>query len=86
MADAKSIPATMRAVELSSYEEGEGGLRVVERPVPRPGPGQVLVRMAAAPLNPSDLMFVRGLYGQRKRLPSCPASRGAAWRLRRAAD
>lgn len=73
----EKIPATMRAVELRSYEEGEGGLRVVERPVPRPGRGEVLVRMAAAPVNPSDLMFVRGLYGQRKRLPVVPGFEGS---------
>ncbi|HWS53689.1 MAG TPA: zinc-binding dehydrogenase [Pyrinomonadaceae bacterium] len=77
MPDMEPIPATMRAVELRSYEEGEGGLTVVERPVPRPGRGQVLVRMAAAPVNPSDLMFVRGLYGQRKRLPVVPGFEGS---------
>lgn len=77
MPETKSIPAAMRAVELRSYEEGEDGLRVVERPVPRPGRGEVLVRMAAAPVNPSDLMFVRGLYGQRKRLPVVPGFEGS---------
>jgi NADPH2:quinone reductase len=75
--DLKSIPATMSAVELRSYEEGEGGLRVVERPVPRPGRGEVLVRIAAAPVNPSDLMFVRGMYGHRKRLPVVPGFEGS---------
>lgn len=77
MPETKSIPATMRAVELRSYEEGEGGLKVVERPVPRPGRGEVLVRMAATPVNPSDLMFVRGMYGQRKRLPVVPGFEGS---------
>ncbi|MDQ3805658.1 MAG: alcohol dehydrogenase catalytic domain-containing protein, partial [Acidobacteriota bacterium] len=77
MADTKSIPATMRAVELRSYEGGEAGLTVVEKPVPRPGRGEVLVRMAAAPVNPSDLMFVRGMYGQRKRLPVVPGFEGS---------
>lgn len=32
--------------------------------VPRPGAGQVLVRVAAAPVNPSDLFFIQGGYGQ----------------------
>ena len=77
MADTTSIPATMRAVELRSYEEGAGGLAVVEKPVPRPRRGEVLVSIAAAPVNPSDLMFLTGLYGQRKRLPVVPGFEGS---------
>jgi len=73
----KNLPATMRALELRSYEEGEHSLAVVERPLPVPKAGQVLVEMAAAPVNPSDLMFLRGLYGQRKRLPVVAGFEGA---------
>ncbi len=50
---------------------------LVERPVPRPGPAQVLIRIAAAPINPSDLMFVRGLYGFKKALPAIPGFEGS---------
>jgi NADPH:quinone reductase len=75
--DGKNLPATMRALELRSYEAGEHSLAVVERPVPAPGAGQVLVEVAAAPVNPSDLMFLRGLYGQRKRLPVVAGFEGA---------
>lgn len=32
--------------------------------VPEPGPGQVLVKVSLASVNPSDVMFVKGLYGQ----------------------
>lgn len=32
--------------------------------VPRPGPGQVLVRVGLASVNPSDRVFVAGRYGQ----------------------
>lgn len=32
--------------------------------VPKPGEGQVLVKVALASINPSDVMFVKGLYGQ----------------------
>ena len=73
----EGVPATMRAVELRSYEEGAGGLSVVEKPLPRPRHGEVLVRIAAAPANPSDLMFLTGLYGQRKRLPVVPGFEGS---------
>ena len=52
-------------------------LRVVRRPVPRPRRGQVLVRIEAAPCNPSDLLFLQGRYGVRKTLPAVPGWEGA---------
>ena len=63
------IPATMRALELATYN---GRLQLVEKPVPKPGRGQVLVRIAATPINPSDLKFIGGGYGIRKPLPVVP--------------
>ena len=75
------IPSTMRALELTEQradvEEAIRGLRVVEKPVPRPGRGQVLVRIEAAPCNPSDLLFLQGLYGVSKTLPTVPGREGA---------
>jgi len=41
---------------------GVDQLKVVERPDPTPGPGEVLVRMRAASLNYRDLMMVSGFY------------------------
>ena len=38
------------------------GVTVAERPEPRPGPGQLVVRVRAAGLNGADLMQLRGLY------------------------
>src|SRR5262249_42158119 len=45
--------------------EGPGGpeaLRAVERPVPAPGPGELLLKVAAAGLNGADLLQRRGRY------------------------
>src|ERR1051326_459213 len=71
------LPETMRAVELRSYDGGADSVVLAEMPVPRPGDGQVLVRMAAAPINPSDLSFIRGTYGIKKRLPVVPGFEGS---------
>jgi NADPH2:quinone reductase len=70
------VPAAMTAVLLERYE-GVDGLRVAQLPLPQPGPGQVLVRVAASPINPSDLMFLNGDYGFRRPLPTVPGFEGA---------
>ena len=43
---------------------------------PTPGPGEVRVRMLASPVNPSDLMTVRGTYGRVPELPATPGYEG----------
>ncbi|HEY0173774.1 MAG TPA: zinc-dependent alcohol dehydrogenase family protein [Pyrinomonadaceae bacterium] len=48
-------------------------MRVEEVERPEAGAGEVLVRMRARPINPSDLLTVRGLYGS---LPVPPATPG----------
>lgn len=52
-------------------------LAVVTKPMPQSGRGQVLVKIEAAPCNPSDLLCLQGLYGVRKTLPSVPGWEGA---------
>jgi len=70
------IPDEMIAVVLHSYE-GPGGLRVERRPVPSPGRDEVLVKMAASPINPSDLAVLHGRYGFRPDLPFVPGGEGS---------
>lgn len=65
----------MRAFELGKF--GIDGLRLVQRDDPRPGPGQVLVRMRAASLNYRDYLMVKGAYDGRQPLPLVPVSDGA---------
>lgn len=47
-------------------DEQNQTLSVRQIPVPKPAAGQVLIHMAAAPINPSDLGFARGSYGPQK--------------------
>lgn len=71
----KSIPSMMRAVQL---DEPYGKLTLREIPVPRPGQNQVLIRMAAAPFNPSDLGAMMGAtYGGVRKFPFTPGIEGS---------
>jgi putative PIG3 family NAD(P)H quinone oxidoreductase len=47
-------------------------LRPVERPVPEPGPGEVLIEVAAAGVNRPDVMQRRGLYPPPPGAPTIP--------------
>src|SRR5918993_5464401 len=51
----------MIAVEIAR-PGGPEVLTPVERPIPQPGPGEVLIRVAAAGVNRPDLMQRRGRY------------------------
>ena len=52
------IPATMRQLRSLVTPDGELRLSVDTVDTPRPGPREVLVRVEAAPVNPSDLALV----------------------------
>ena len=65
----------MHAVQL---DEPNGTLTLREIPVPRPQAGQVLIRMAAAPINPSDLGSLSGLsYRGQRQFPFTPGLEGS---------
>jgi NADPH2:quinone reductase len=82
----------MKAVVCTRWGQPDEVLEVRDRPEPRPGPGEVLVRMLASPINPSDLMMVRGVYGFLPPLPATPGFEGVgvveegsgllAWRVK----
>jgi NADPH2:quinone reductase len=73
-----TIPTEMRALVLQSHDDDlTQAMQVVTKPVPIPGPGQVLVRMEASPVNPSDTMFLKGRYGVKKDLPVVPGFEGS---------
>src|ERR1700730_11624269 len=71
------LPASMRAAQLRAYDGKPESIAVVNVPVPRPGAGEVLVRVHASPVNPSDDMFIRGLYAFKKPLPTVPGFEGS---------
>ncbi len=51
-------------------------LELREVPAAEPRRGEVLVRMLASPINPSDLMYVEGKYGLKPSLPATPGFEG----------
>jgi NADPH2:quinone reductase len=56
-----TVPATMRVVEIAE-PGGPEVLRLAERPVPRPAPGQVLIRVSHAGVNRPDVLQRLGRY------------------------
>jgi NADPH2:quinone reductase len=66
----------MKAVVFEQFGDPAVVLHVREVPVPEPGPGQVRVRMISSPINPSDLLVVRGQYGRPPKLPATPGFEG----------
>lgn len=66
----------MKAVVFERFGNPAEVLEVRESAMEEPGPGQVRVRMIASPVNPSDLLVVRGAYGKLPRLPATPGFEG----------
>ena len=67
----------MRAVQLTAYGDPLESLKYVDIPEPAaPGPNQVLIGVEFSPLNPSDLLLAKGIYGVRPALPSVIGNEG----------
>jgi NADPH:quinone reductase-like Zn-dependent oxidoreductase len=68
----------MKAIRFAQYGEPARVLAVEEQPLPTPRRGEVRVRILATPVNPSDLLFVRGHYsGVNPQFPSPVGFEGA---------
>lgn len=67
-----TLPSSMRGLATIA-----GGAELVERAVPTPKRGEVLIRMRAAPINPNDLMFLDGTYEVKKPLGTIAGFEGS---------
>lgn len=65
------LPATMTAIGLPT-PGGPEALVPVERPVPVPGAGEILIKVAAAGVNRPDVMQRKGLYPPPPGAPDIP--------------
>ncbi|NOX40381.1 MAG: NAD(P)H-quinone oxidoreductase [Alphaproteobacteria bacterium] len=70
------MPSTMRAIEISK-PGGPEVLTLVERPVPVPGVGQILIRMEAAGVNRPDALQRAGAYAPPAGASDLPGLEGA---------
>ncbi len=60
----------MKTIRLEETGTPAEILHVVDLPTPPPAAGEVLVKIIASPINPSDISFVQGRYGIHPELPS----------------
>jgi len=67
------FPSKMNALVLTEYDKNP---EIQKVDVPEPSKGEVLVKMDSSPVNPSDVMFLRGLYAKKK-LPVVPGFEGS---------
>src|SRR5436309_3601650 len=66
----------MRQLQLIAHGEPSDVIELNTVSEPTLGPEDVLVSMEAAPINPSDFLFVRGIYGIRPAFPSSVGAEG----------
>ncbi|MBX7221851.1 MAG: zinc-dependent alcohol dehydrogenase family protein [Blastocatellia bacterium] len=60
----------MKAIRLSEFGLPQEVLKLEELPVPEPAADEVLIRLQARPINPSDIFQIMGLYGIKPKLPA----------------
>src|SRR5437899_6780316 len=66
----------MKAIRVHEFG-GPEVLRLEEVPAPQPGPGEVLVRIHAAGVNPVETYIRSGTYARLPELPYTPGNDGA---------
>ncbi|MBZ0128988.1 MAG: NAD(P)H-quinone oxidoreductase [Rhodobacteraceae bacterium] len=71
-----TLPDTMRVIEISE-PGGPEVLKPATRPVPQPGPGQILIRLQAAGVNRPDALQRAGSYNPPPGASDLPGLEGA---------
>src|SRR5437899_8927045 len=66
----------MRQLQLIAHGEPSDVIELKTVPEPALGQEDVLISMEAAPINPSDFLYVRGTYGVRPAFPSSVGAEG----------
>ncbi|REK07464.1 MAG: NAD(P)-dependent alcohol dehydrogenase [Planctomycetota bacterium] len=64
----------MKAYEIQAF--GFENIKLVDHPQPKPGPGEVLLKMRTWSLNFRDLMMAQGQYNPKLKMPVVPLSDG----------
>jgi NADPH:quinone reductase-like Zn-dependent oxidoreductase len=66
----------MRQLQLIAHGEPSDVIKLNTVSEPTLGPEEVFISMESAPVNPSDFLFVRGIYGVRPAFPSSVGAEG----------
>ena len=72
-----SIPSAMRALRQTSLSGPQDLRLITDAPVPRPGPGEVLIRVVAAGVNFVDISQARGTFAGGPQPPYLAGIEGA---------
>ena len=62
----------MRAWQVHQFGDLRDAMTLADVPDPEPGPGQILVRVLAAPANFPDVLMCQGAYQVKPPLPFTP--------------
>jgi len=71
-----TLPQKMKALRLREYK-GLKSLKVEDVPLPTLGHDEILIKVVASPINPSDDLFCDGLYKIPVSLPMTPGFEGS---------
>jgi hypothetical protein len=66
----------MRQLKLVAHGEPSDVIKLNTVPEPALGQEDVFISMEAAPINPSDFLYVRGMYGVQPTFPSSVGAEG----------
>ena len=75
----------MHSVQINAFGKPWEVVETVTLPDPgAPGSGEIIIDMEFSPINPSDLVLMRGLYGVKPKLPAPVGTEGVAREIGRA--